>query len=158
MVGDDFDELLLVQTPTRLDEPRRGEMLRLPVLLREHLVGHPLHEILQEAILAPLRGEGIGLKGKHFLPDERREKDLDFLVRLARERNESRDRERLAQDGRVLDQASLFGHQPVEPGGDQRVQGFRHLERIDVAGGPVRTSLLHEKPAIQQHPNRLDGI
>ena len=48
--------------------------------------------------------------------------------------------------------------QTVEAGGDQRVKRFRHLERLDLADGPVDRAFLDERAAVEQHPHRLDCV
>ena len=55
-------------------------------------------------------------------------------------------RERLAEHGAVLEQSALLRGQAVEPGGDQRVQRLRHLQRLDLAGQPVRRPIRDEQP------------
>ena len=38
------------------------------------------------------------------------------------------------------------------------MQGLRHFQRLDRAGGAVRRALLHEQAAVEQHAYRLDRV
>ena len=73
-------------------------------------------------------------------------------------RRESLARERLAENGCVLEQAALLRRQPVEARGDEPVQRLGHLERRDLAGRAVDRAFLNEQSAVEQHPHRLDCV
>src|SRR5690242_4700969 len=58
----------------------------------------------------------------------------------------------------VLQQRPLRGGQPVEPGCDKRVEGFRNLEVREIPGNVVAGALLNEHAAILEHADGLDGV
>ena len=129
-----------------------------PLLLRQRLVGHPLEQVLQEAVLAALRRARIGLEVEHLLADEGREQRIELGLRRSAERGECRPRERLAEHGSVLDHPALLCAEPVEPCCDQRVQRLGHLERLDRPRRPVDDPLLNEGTAVEQHSHGLHGV
>ena len=112
------------------EEAGRRQMARPAVAPRDRLVGDALDERLQEAELAPLGRERIGLDREQLLADEARRRAAapscssmpESAARPAR-------RERLAEHGGVLEQPSLGLRDAVEPRRDQRVQRLRNLER-----------------------------
>ena len=63
----------------------------------------------------------------------------------------------LPSTARVLEQPPLLGGEPVEPGGDQRVQRLRHLERLDRSRQPV-DGPSWTSPAVEEHADRLDRV
>jgi len=46
----------------------------------------------------------------------------------------------------------------VEPRGNHRVQAFRHLERVERAGGAVCPTLLDDESSVKEHAHRLHCI
>jgi hypothetical protein len=71
--GDDLGDLVRVDAGVSREVRRGGEVLRLPITSAERLVRDPLHERLQEAVLASLGRAGIGVEHEHLLPHERRQ-------------------------------------------------------------------------------------
>jgi hypothetical protein len=56
MRGDDLDDLVLIRpAPEGRQVPRRGEVLLLPLALRERLVGDVLDDVQEKRVLAALR-------------------------------------------------------------------------------------------------------
>ena len=143
MRGDDLDDLLLDQR--LLEERGGGEVPRLAVGLRERLVGDLAQQVLEEAVLAVLGRARVGLDAEDLLAGERGEDRLELGLGAAPQRRERLLRERLAEHGRVLDDAALGRREPVEPRRDQRVQRLGHLERLDRPGRPVDGPLLDER-------------
>ena len=162
--------------PVRLDEVRRddlgqlvlgrrgGEMLggrevaRAPLPSGECLVRDVADEVLQEAVLAVLRRARVGLKRDDLLAHERMKQCVELRLAEPGECGERCARKRLSEHGSVLQQPALLRRQTVETGGDQRMQGFRHLECLDLADGSVDGAFLDERAAVEQHPHGLDGI
>ena len=64
----------------------------------------------------------------------------------------------LPEHGGVLEQPALVRLEPVEPGGDQGVQGLRHVEGREVAGHRVARLPALEQTAVEQHAHRLDRV
>jgi hypothetical protein len=67
-------------------------------------------------------------------------------------------RERLAEDGTVLEDPALVCRQSVQAGGDQRMQRLWNLEHLDRAGRAVDRFLLDQRAAVEQHPHGLDRV
>jgi hypothetical protein len=67
-------------------------------------------------------------------------------------------REGLAENCCVLQQPALIGREAVETGGDQRVEGLGHLERLDRTGQAIDGALLNEQAPVEQHSHRLHGV
>src|SRR5437899_1359060 len=133
-------------------------MPRAALTLRERLERYMPDEVLKEAVLPVLGRAWVGLEREHLFLDERREQRIELILTKTRDRRRCPTRERLADDGRVLKQATLLGRQPVEACGDQPVQRLGNLERPDLAGDDVRRATFGEQPAIEQHAHRLDGV
>ena len=133
-------------------------MLGLALGLREHLVRDRLDDVLQEGVLAPFGRPRIGLHRDDLLAQERGEERFELLGVAAAERGQPELGERLAENGRVLDEAPLVGAEPVESCRDESLQGLGHLERLDHAGRPVDMAFLNEQPAVEQHPHGLDRV
>ena len=156
--GDHLDDLVLLGPPRRREEAGRGEVLRLALGLREHLVRDLLDDVLQEGVLAALGRARIGLHRDDLLAQQRGEQRLELVGVAPAERRQPELGERLAEHRGVLDDAPLLGAEPVEPRRDQRVQRLGHLERLDHAGRPVDVALLDEEAAVEQHPHGLDRV
>ena len=150
----DFDDLILLRTPGRRQEPGSGQMLRLALLLRDRLVRDVLDDVLQERVLAALGRAWVGLDREDLLADERDEQRLELVVPLPGERDEAGLRERLAEHRPVLDEPPLGLRQAVQPGCDQGVERLGHLERLHGPSRPVDVALLREQPSVEQHPAR----
>ena len=154
---DHLDHLVLVGGERPAQGLGSGQVLRPALMPRQRLVGHMAHEILEEAVLAMLGRAGIRLDAEHLLAREGREQGLDVGVGVGKP-GQRVSREGLAEHGRVLEQPPLVCGEAVEPGGDQRMQRLRHLERLHRAGQPVRRALLDEQAAVEEHAHRLDRI
>ena len=102
-----------------------GEVPRLPLALRERLVGDVADEVLEEAVLAVLGRARIGLDAEDLLADERGEQRLELGLAQPASAASACLRERLAEHGAVLEQPPLLRREAVEPRGDQRVQRLR---------------------------------
>ena len=105
-----------------------------------------------------LRRARIGLHPQHLLARQRREDWLELRFGEPREVGDGLARERLAEHRPVLEDATFLWAQSVETSGDERVQRLRHLQRLDRGGRPVDGALLHERPAVEEHAHRLDGV
>jgi len=141
-----------------LQMSRRGQVARRALAFGERLVGDVANEVLQEAVLTALGRARIGLHPEHFLAHQPGQQRLQLRLGRRRERGKRRQREGLAEHRSVLQQPPLLGQEAIQAGGDQRVQGLGHLERLDLARRRVHGSLLGEQTAIEQHPHRLDRI
>ena len=64
----------------------------------------------------------------------------------------------LPEHGGVLQRRPLDGLEAVQARRHQRLQRLGHVEIDDVPGDDVAVSLLHDEAAIEQHPDRLDGV
>ena len=117
-----------------------------------------LDDVLQERVLAALGRSRIGLDREDLLAEEAGEQGLELFIRQTGERLQPQLGEGLAEHGAVLDEPALVLGQAVEAGGDQGVQGLRHLERLDRPGGFVDVPLLHEEPSVEQHAHGLDRV
>src|SRR5205823_11837227 len=102
---------------------------------------------LQEAVVAALGRARVGLKRQEVLAYERGEDRLQRLLTPSGQRGQAGPCEGFAEHGGVLDHAPLRRLEVVEPSSDQRVQGLRHLEGLDLA---------LEQSTIDQHSNGLD--
>ena len=158
MGREDLHDLVLVPAPCPFDVVRGGEMSRPPVSLGECLVGHLLHEGLEEPILPAFGGARIHLKSEELLANERGERGFQLFLASARERGDPCSGEGLAEDGGVLEQGSLLGRDAVEPGCDEGLECLGNGEILDRSGGfePVALSL-HEAP-VQEHPDGFDRV
>src|SRR6476659_1450522 len=58
----------------------------------------------------------------------------------------------------MLDAPPLVRCKPVQPSCDQRLEGLRHLERLDLSGQPVRVALADEDTAVEKHADCLDRV
>ena len=133
--------------------------LRAALALRERLVGDVPDEVLQEAVLAVLGRARVGLHAEHLLAHERREQRLELGLGEARRAPPARRCVNvLPSTAASWSSRRSSGDEAVEPGGDQRVQRLRHLERVDLADRPVDGALLDEQAAVEQHPHRLDRV
>ena len=135
-----------------------GQMAGLALALGQRLVGDVADEVLQEAVLAALRGAGVRLQGQDFLAYQDGEKRFEFGFGQPAQSSERTQRERLAEHRPVLQQPSLLSSKPVQARGDQRMQGLWHLEGLDLTRGPIDRAVLGEQAAIQEHPHRLHRI
>ncbi len=158
MRRDDLDELLLVRTPRFLDERRRRQVPRLPLLLGECLVGDPLHQVLHKAVLPPFGRARISLQRQDLLANQGSKQLVEVSLRPTGQRGQALLEERLAQDRGVLDQPSFVRAEPVQPGSDERVEATGNFQALDRTGRPVHRSLPHEELAVQEHPNRLHRV
>ena len=154
--GQHLDDFFLAEAGAQ--ERGGREVLRAPVTLAQGLVGDVADEVLQEAVLAVLGRARVGLTREHFLADEGTEHTLEVGFRVVAQRGEAVLGEGLAEHCAVLQQAAFLRRQAVEPRGDQRVQRFGHLERLDLAHRPVDRALLDERAPVEQHPHRLHGV
>ena len=152
-----LDELVVIGR-RGLEVRRGGQVADAPLPLGQRVVGDSAHQILQEPVLAVLGGARVGLDRQHLLAHERRQHRVVERRIVVCERRERPLRERLAEHGAVLDDAALVGREPVQAGGDQRVQGLRHLQGVHGAGRPVDAPLLHQVAAVEQHAHGLDGV
>ncbi len=158
MRSDDLDDLVFVATGKREQELGSGEVLGLALLAGEHLVGDALDDVLDEGVLAALGRGRIRLDGEHFLPQQRRKERLEALGIESSERAQPLLRERLAEHRAVLHELALRGSQPVEAGGDERMERLRHLELLDRSGRPVNSTVTGQQTSVEQHANCLDGV
>src|SRR5579859_6920285 len=129
-----------------------------PLPSREGLIGDVADEVLQEAVLAVLGRARVGLKRDDFLANQGVEQRIEFCLRELGERGERGARERLPEYRSILEQPALRRRETIQAGGDQRMQRLWHLERLDCADRPVDGTLLDERAAVEQHPDRLDGV
>src|SRR5207244_2538840 len=60
--------------------------------------------------------------------------------------------------GAVLEHASLVRREPVEAGGDERMERLRHVELLDGSRRTVNGALLRQQAAVEQHAHGLDGV
>ncbi len=157
MRRDDLDELVLLARDA-LEEPRRREMLRLPLAQRQRLVGDPLDDVLEEGVLAALRRARIGLDGEDLLAQQARQQRLQLRLGETRQHRQPLLRERLPEHGAVLDETALGRAEGIEPRSDERVQRLGHFELVDGADGPEHVPLAGECPAVEQHPHGLDRV
>src|SRR5438309_4113635 len=116
-------------------------MQGLAVPLGKGLVGHSLHQVLEESGLSAIRRPRIGLEAEDLFSLQRREVTGELLDGHAAQRGERVRREGLAQHGSALDEPSFLLRQSVKPCRDQRVEAFWNLERVDVAGGTIARAL-----------------
>ena len=151
--GDDLDHLVVA-----LVQSRGGEVTRLALVLREHVVRDPAHEILQEAVLPALGRERVVLQPQHFLADELGQHGLDVSWAQPAQVGQGVQAKGVSKHGRVLHEPALVGREPVQPGGDQRVQRLGHVERADRPRRLICAPVRDEEPPVEQHPHRLDGI
>ena len=158
MGRDHLRDLVRVEAGIRREEARGGQVPPAPVAPGDRLVGDPLHERLQEAELAALGGERIGLEGKQFLAHEAADELLHVLLAEAGERGKTPPRERLAEHRRVLQELPLGLRHRIETGGDQRMERLGHLQRRQVACDDGCAVDLLQQPSVEQHPHRLDGV
>lgn len=138
----DFDDLDVVGPELVLEVCGDLEVAGLPLLPGEPVVGDLQDERLQEAVLAALRRARVALQGEDLLADEGGEQGLDLALGEARHRGERAGRERLAEHGRVLEAAPFGLLEPVESGGDERLQRLRHLQRVHRPGEAVLVAAL----------------
>jgi hypothetical protein len=68
--GDHLDDLLLAVAEGLHEMRSRGEMADFALGLGERLVGDPLEQVLEEAVLTSLGGARIGLHAEHLFPHE----------------------------------------------------------------------------------------
>ena len=136
--GDHLDDLLLVRPRgRRCAAAARWRAFR--SALRERLVGDPLEQVLEEAVLAALRRARVGLDGEHLLADERRRG-------AARARPRPRPASAatpgfvnvLPRTAASWTSARSSAVEAVEPRGDERVQRLRDVELLDRPGRAVR--------------------
>src|SRR5207244_2592022 len=113
---------------------------------------------LEEAVLAVLGGARVGLDGQDLLAYERGEEGLELGPGEPADRRQPLLRERLAKYCAVLEQAPLVGREAVQTGSDQRLECFRHLERLDRPHWPIHRALLYEQAAVEEHADGLDGV
>ena len=108
--GDDLDHLLL--GGALLEEGGGSEVSRLPVGLGEGVVGDLAQQVLEEPVLPMLGRARIRLDAEDLLAGERREDRLELGRGQLGQRGERLLRERLAEDGSVLDDATLGRRKP----------------------------------------------
>jgi len=116
-------------------------MAGLAIHSRHRLVGDLSEQVLEEGVLASLGGTGVDLERENLLAGERLQVPVDLVSRNARDGDERLPRERLSDDGRVLEQATLVLGETVQPCGDERVERLRDLECGDRARRPVLRTL-----------------
>jgi hypothetical protein len=87
-------------------------MPRATVALREGLVGDAAKQVLQESVLAVLRGARIGLDAEHLLADKRSQERIQLLGRQAAESRQCLLCERLAEHRRVLEHRRSISERP----------------------------------------------
>ena len=158
MRGDHLDDLVLVGAPALGQVGGDSEVLVLAVALGERLVRDGSDEVLQEAVLPSLGRARVGLERHNLLADERGEQLVDRVAVHPGQRCQRLPAERLADDGRVLQQAPLGLGEAVETGRDERVQGLWDIQRADGPDRTVTRALTNEEPAVDQHAHGLDGI
>jgi hypothetical protein len=83
---------------------------------------------------------------------------IELGFRKSAEIAEAEPGERLAEDGGVLNQLSFGRRKAVEAGRNQRLERVRDLEWLDRPGGRIDVPVLHEQPAVEQHPHGLDRV
>jgi hypothetical protein len=135
-----------------------GQMPCLALAFRQRLVGDVADEVLQEAVLAVLGRPRIGLHPEHLLAHQPQQQRLQLRLGRPRQGRQRGPRERLAQHRPVLQQPSLLRRQTIQARGDQRVQGLRHLQRLDLARRRVDWPVLGEQTAVEQHPHGLHRV
>ena len=155
---DHLRHVLVGAVERALEGVDRGEMPRLAVAARERLVRDLAQKLLQEAVLPALGPARIRLERQHLLAHERTEDGLELVGAQPGERGDRALGERLAENADVLDELPLLGGEAVEPRGRECMERLRHLERLDLGGRPVDGAVLREEAAIEQHPDRLDGV
>ena len=79
MRGGDFDDLVLVGSPCLEEIAGDREMLVLAVALGKRLVRDRSHEVLEERVLATVRGPRIALERDDLLADQRVEQFLEVV-------------------------------------------------------------------------------
>ena len=135
-----------------------SQVAGLALPLRECLVGNMTDEVLQEPVLTALGRARIRLHAQHLLAHQPGQQRLELLYGCAGEGRERLPGEGLPEHRPVLEQAPLLLGEPVEAGCDQGMEGFRHLERLDLSRRRVDGPVLIEQAAVEQHPHRLHRI
>ena len=113
-------------------------MADLAVALGQRVVGDLADERLDERVLAALGAAGVGLVREQLAPHERPQPRLEVGLLDPGHDREPGQREALAEDGGVHDEAPVGRVEAVEPGGDQRGQRLRDGQGGEVAGRGVR--------------------
>ena len=154
--GNDLDDFLFA--PALFELVCGHEVPCFAVGSGQCFVGDLAEQVLEEAVLAVLGGARVGLDAEDFFAGEGGEERLELGFGSAAERGECVFGERLAEHSGVLDHAPLIRREAVEAGRDQGVQRLGHLVCLDGAGEPVGGAVLDEGAAVEQHPDRLDGV
>ena len=141
-----------------LEVPGGRQVAGLLLLARERVVRDPLDEGLEKGVVATLGRARVGLERQQVLAHERCEDGLQRLLVHPGQGSQAGLREGLAEHGGVFDHPPLHLLEAVEPRGDQRVQGLRHLERLDLSVGHVDVALAAQQPAVEQHAHGLHGV
>ncbi len=136
----------------------RREVACLSCPPRQRPVGNRPQQRLQKYVLAALRGSVVVVARQDLLGDQAVQGHRHLGLGSAAERRRRGRGERLTEHRHVLDQRPLGLIEAVQARGDQRLQRLWHLEVADVAGHHVARALLHQQPAILQHPDRLDHV
>ena len=92
-----------------LEEPGRGQVADLAILLRQGVVGDLADQGLDEGVLAMLGRARIGLAGEQLAPDERPQARLELGLRNPGNGREAGEGEALAEDGGVRHERPVLG-------------------------------------------------
>jgi hypothetical protein len=100
----------------------------------------------------------MGLDREELAADERREMGREVGLVLAGRGGERGDRERLADDGRRLEQGAVRRVEGVEPRGDERVEACGDGERSEVARRAIGAVGQLEAALGDESPDGLDRV
>jgi hypothetical protein len=142
----------------RLEVAGGGEVPRPPVSPGEHAVRDLADQRLHEAVLPPLGRAGVSILDEHLLPHQVAQPWLELGRGHAVHARQRADRERLAEDGGILEDRAGIRLEAVEPGGDQGVEGLGHVEVGQIADRPEGVPGPLDATVEQQLPDRLDGV
>ena len=157
VVGEHACELVVAE---QFEVARRGHVLRPAITLGEGLVRDLADDALDEPELTALRRSRVGVEDEQLVPDEPVEACRDRGVVHLGQRTERHDGERQSEHGRVHEQRTVLRGERVEARRDERVERGRDVELREIhrEREPVAVLGRLEDPAIDEHPERLDGV